>query len=169
MHCKVPTAWEDASVKTNRNFTNVLPLLVYMIVIILFVLLPILAFADGTGKIAPVERLTPKELRSAETIRQHERPGALLPFKTYQTDDSIARPKYWNGYGVDPSGANYWTYWNENTECLPGYSDVWEGTDHCKQKQEEESKQAAVVPEGSGMMLLGMLIGFVWLMIRRRA
>jgi hypothetical protein len=155
--------------KSNRNFTNVLPLLVYALALLLFLLLPILALADGTGKIASVERLTPKELRSAETIVQHEWHGALLPFKTYQTDDSIARPKHWNGYGVDPSGVNYWTYWNEDTECLPGYLDVWEGTDHCKQEGEEENKQAAAVPEPSGMMLLGMLVCFVWLLIRRRA
>ena len=152
--------------KTNRNFVNVLPLLVYMVAIILFVLLLLIAFADGSGTIAPVEHLTPKELLSVETVKQYERQGAILPWKTYQLDETIARPKYWNCYGVDPSEVNYWTYWNEATECLPGYADIWEETDHCK--QEEESEQATVIPEPDGLLLLGGIIFFIWILFKRR-
>jgi hypothetical protein len=161
--------------KSNHTSTNILPLLGYMLAIMLLLVLPLLAFADGSGAIAPEERLTPKELRSAETIVQHERPGALLPFPTYQTDDT-PRPKFWNGYGVDPgninkngSRLNWYRYYSPDTECYEGYSDVWEGTDHCKQEGEEESRQSTAIPEPSGITLLGMLIGFVWLMVRRRA
>jgi hypothetical protein len=140
----------------------------------LLLVLPLLAFADGSGAIAPEERLTPKELRSAETIVPHERPGALLPFPTYQTDDT-PRPKFWNGYGVDPgninknsSRLNWYMYYSPDTECYEGYSDVWEGTDHCKQEKEKEALQAATVSEPKEVMLLGTVVCFIWLMLRRR-
>lgn len=155
--------------KSNRNFVNVLPLLAYTLVLLLFILLPILALADGAGEIAPTEHFTPKQLRSAETVRPHERLGALLPFPTYHEWDEKDRPKYWNGYGVDPSGVNYWTYWNESTECLPGYSDVWEGAGHCKQEEEETLPGVAVPePNPTGLFATGIIVAFVWLMLRRK-
>jgi len=160
--------WEDASMKPHRNYVNVLPLLIYILIIVLFALLPILAFADGIGKIAPVEHLTPKELRAAEIIIQRERPGALLPWKTFQTDDT-PRPQYWNGFGVDPSESNYWYYWKESTECLKGYADVWEGTDHCEQLKEAEQERIKAVPEPDGMLVFGLALCFVWFLARRRA
>ena len=103
-------------------------------------------------------------------IYNHPRPGRLLPFKTYQTDDTISRPKYWNGYGVDPGNVNkygkvnWYIYYNSETECYEGYREVWEGTDHCSFQSEDNEPE--LIPEPTSLFLL--LSGFVFYISRKR-
>ena len=115
-----------------------------------------IAFGDAyTGK----EDITKDGKPS--TIYQIEPRGRLLPFKTYTgVDDGKDRPKWWNGYGVDPSGVSYWRYYNGETMCNEGYREVWEGTDACVYSVVEEAGKEEIgsVPEPKvvGLLLVGL-------------
>jgi hypothetical protein len=91
-------------------------------------------------------------------LYQHDRHGALLPFKTFHEED-IDRPKWWNGYGVDPSKENYYYYmepkFEGKYECYEGYRKIWEGTDRCKE-EEKEDKRIKEVPTPKILLLLGV-------------
>jgi hypothetical protein len=114
-----------------------------------------IAFGDAyTGK----EDITKDEKPS--TIYQIEPRGRLLPFKTYTgVDDGKDRPKWWNGYGVDPSGVNYWRYYSEETICYEGYKEVWEGTGECTEAIDAEEGEVGSIPEPGmlGLLLMGIL------------
>jgi hypothetical protein len=102
-------------------------------------------------------------------VRQHERHGALLPFKTHNNDwDGIDRPGYWNGYGVSPQGSNYWYYYNEETECYPGYDSVWVGTDHCKKESPGDPDDVKQVQEPGLTLMLGFGCLVLWMRINRK-
>ena len=124
-----------------------------------FTSLPITWYARTASSVALGDAYTGKEDvkqdGKSSTVCNISRPGGLLPFKTYQTDDSI-RPKWWNGYGVDPSGSNYYHYWSEDTECLEGYSEVWEGTEwECDiQGKDDKKEEVGSIPEPSVLWLL---------------
>lgn len=100
------------------------------------------------------------------TVYNHTRPGALYPFPTFNYEwDGVVRPCCWNGYGVDPSGLNYWAYYNQKTECYPGYDKVFEGTDHCKPEKGEPNKPENI-PEPGRPLILGF--GLLFLAWRRK-
>jgi len=134
----------------------------------IIILLPVFSYADAyNGK----EDIRPD---GKKTIAyNHERPGALLPFKTWNDWDGKDRPCCWDGYGIDPGTVtkygrvNWYIYYNENTECYPGYDSVWEGTDHCKQEIKEADNKTESVPEpeitflvGIGLLFLGLYLYF---------
>lgn len=107
-------------------------------------------------------------------VRQHERHGALLPFPTHNNEwDGVDRPKYWNGYGLDPgrtqnpninnSGQNYYYYFY-NFPC--NYTEVWEGTDECK--EEEQAEKIKKIPEPKIVFMLGSCVLLFYFMAKSR-
>jgi hypothetical protein len=105
--------------------------------------------ADGTGPIAPLHK---EDLRKAEIIVPRNIPGALLPWQTYQLDKTIDRPKYWNGYGVDPQGPNYYIYFDK----YPCNYDFMQVEEKCRT---EPIGVPNVVPEPSIIKLILVAIG----------
>jgi hypothetical protein len=92
-------------------------------------------------------------------LYQHERAGRLLPYPTYSFHDSESMPKYWNGYGVKPSGANYYHYF-DNSPCQ--YPEVVK----CKKDSLDVQNNAHNIPEPMPVMLIG--IGAIGLWIREK-
>jgi len=95
-------------------------------------------------------------------VRQHERHGALLPFKTWNDWDGKDRPCCWNGYGPDPYGPNFWYYYSPETECYPGYDSVWEGTDACKKELTNPPDDVKTIPEPGLPLMLGIGCIMLW-------
>ena len=97
-----------------------------------------------------------------EIVYEHKHYGMLLPYKTYNEGwDGQARPKYWNGYGVDPVGRSYYHYWNEETKCYKGYREVWE--EKCREEENKgEEKDIKDVPTPKPLLLIGFGLVLLW-------
>jgi hypothetical protein len=125
------------------------------LVILLAALSSDIIMADGIDR---KDELVTKDGKKT-IVYNYKRQGALLPFKTYHEWDDNVRPCCWNGYGIDPSGVNYWTYFNEETECFSGYDSVWEGNDHCKiSKMKEQKIENIPEPNPLSLFLLGLFL-----------
>lgn len=99
--------------------------------------LPLIAAGDGTGEIAPICQMQPSEEIIAET-----KEGALLPYPTYQVpDDGCERPKYWNGYGVDPCGPNYYCYFDKYPCAYDVVFELTSAPEMCKDKKENNKSK----------------------------
>jgi len=127
--------------------------------ILLLILISTVSLADGTGKIYPI-----KPEPKTKAIRPHTRPGALLPWPTWNEWDGADRPKYWNGYGVDPTGRNYYHYFNK----YPCQYDFMVGTDRCP--KEDTQKEIAQIPEPpvAILVVVGIILGLIRIQGSRR-
>jgi hypothetical protein len=115
------------------------------LVILALSLFSSISIADGTGKIYKSEPVP----KNAEVIRENKIPGALYPFPSWNDWDGLDRPKYWNGYGVDPSGVNYYHYFDQ----YPCQYEFAKEAKLCKILEESEEPKADV-PEPSVLMYL---------------
>ena len=114
--------------------------------------------ADGTGKIYPY-----KPTKNAEVIRNNDRPGMLLAHPTFHLDDGLNRPCCWNGYGVDPEGANYYHYFDKQPCRYDFMSDL------CKEDEDDEEEGAQVPTPSSGKMIsLGVIMLAVYRFFGRK-
>ena len=119
--------------------------------------------SDGTGPIAKDKPLTKKELSKIPKVIQIEKSGDLLPWRTYQLDETIPRPKYWNGYGVDPQGPNYYYYFDQ----YPCRYEFMNTEELCKVEPKEPQKPVNV-PEPRGLLAITLITSMILMVLKRR-